>query len=89
MSSGATLIGVNNRNLRTFEVSLETTFRLLRYIPDAITRISESGIETAKQVQRLCKVGVHGILVGETLMRADNPVAVVQEWMEACRCESR
>ncbi|MDW8107820.1 MAG: indole-3-glycerol phosphate synthase TrpC [Armatimonadota bacterium] len=89
VESGATLIGVNNRNLRTFEVSLETTFRLLRYIPDAITRISESGIETAKQVQRLCKVGVHGILVGETLMRADNPVAVVQEWMEACRCESR
>ncbi|MDW8107923.1 MAG: indole-3-glycerol-phosphate synthase, partial [Armatimonadota bacterium] len=89
VESGATLIGINNRDLRTFEVSLETTFRLLRYIPNGITRISESGIETAEQVQRLCKAGVHGILVGETLMRADDPVAVVQEWMEACRCESR
>jgi indole-3-glycerol phosphate synthase len=85
VESGATLIGVNNRDLRTFEVSLETTLRLLRYFPDEITRVSESGIETADDVRRLHAAGVHALLVGETLMRADDPAAVVREWMDACR----
>ncbi|MCX7926197.1 MAG: indole-3-glycerol phosphate synthase TrpC [Fimbriimonadales bacterium] len=85
VESGATLIGVNNRDLRTFEVSLETTFRLLRYFPDEATCVSESGIETAEQVQRLHAAGVHALLVGETLMRAADPVATVREWMDACR----
>lgn len=88
LESGATLVGINNRDLRTFEVSLETTFRLLRYLPQEITRVSESGIETAAQVAQLCRAGVHAILVGETLMRAADPVALVREWMDACRCES-
>lgn len=85
VESGATLIGINNRDLRTFEVSLETTFRLLRYFPEEITRVSESGIETAEQVQRLHAAGVHALLVGETLMRAEDPVTLVREWMDACR----
>ncbi|MCS7208333.1 MAG: indole-3-glycerol phosphate synthase TrpC [Fimbriimonadales bacterium] len=85
LESGATLIGINNRDLRTFEVSLETTFRLLRYFPDEITRVSESGIETAEQVQRLHAAGVHALLVGETLMRTDDPAAMVRAWMDACR----
>lgn len=83
--SGATLIGVNNRDLRTFEVSLETTLRLLRYFPDEATRVSESGIETADDVRRLHAAGVQAILVGETLMRASDPVATVRAWMDACR----
>jgi len=85
VESGATLIGVNNRDLRTFEVSLDTTLRLLCYFPEGITRVSESGIETTDDVRRLYVAGVHALLVGETLMRADNPVAVVREWMDACR----
>ena len=85
VESGATLIGVNNRDLRTFEVSLETTLRLLRYLPEGITRVSESGIETADDVQRLHAAGVDALLVGETLMRAADPVAVVRQWMDACR----
>jgi indole-3-glycerol phosphate synthase len=85
VESGATLIGINNRDLRTFEVSLETTLRLLRYFPDGITRVSESGIETADDVQRLHAAGVDALLVGETLMRAADPVAAVQEWMDACQ----
>ncbi|MCX7993167.1 MAG: hypothetical protein N2651_05815, partial [Fimbriimonadales bacterium] len=68
-----------------FEVSLETTFRLLRYFPDEATRVSESGIETAEQAQRLHAAGVHALLGGETLMRAGDPVATVREWMDACR----
>jgi indole-3-glycerol phosphate synthase len=85
VESGATLIGVNNRDLRTFEVSLETTLRLLRYFPDGITRVSESGIETTDDVRRLYAAGVNALLVGETLMRAVDPVAVVREWMGVCR----
>ncbi len=85
VESGATLIGVNNRDLRTFEVSLETTLRLLRYFPDEITRVSESGIETTDDVQQLHAAGVNALLVGETLMRAADPVALVREWMDACR----
>ncbi len=85
LESGATLIGVNNRDLRTFEVSLETTFRLLRYFPAETTRVSESGIETAEQVRRLHAAGAHALLVGEALMRAHDPVATVRAWMDACR----
>ena len=85
VESGATLIGVNNRNLRTFEVSLETTLRLLSYFPDTATRVSESGIETADDVRRLHAAGVNALLVGETLMRAADLVALVREWMDACR----
>jgi indole-3-glycerol phosphate synthase len=85
VESEATLIGVNNRDLRTFEVSLETTLRLLRYFPDGATRVSESGIETADDVRRLHAAGVNALLVGETLMRAADPVALVREWMDACR----
>lgn len=85
IESGATLIGVNNRDLRTFDVSLETTLRLLRYFPEETTRVSESGIETADDVRRLRAAGVHALLVGETLMRAANPVATVRAWMDACQ----
>ncbi|OYT69381.1 MAG: indole-3-glycerol-phosphate synthase [Armatimonadetes bacterium JP3_11] len=85
VESGATLIGVNNRDLHTFEVSLETTFRLLRYFPENITRVSESGIETAEQVRRLWSAGVHALLVGETLMRTNDPAAIIRAWMDACR----
>ncbi|MGQ9902414.1 MAG: indole-3-glycerol phosphate synthase TrpC, partial [Fimbriimonadales bacterium] len=85
VESGATLIGVNNRDLRTFEVSLETTLRLVRYFPAETTRVSESGIETADDVRRLHAAGVHALLVGETLMRAADPVATVRAWMDACR----
>lgn len=85
VESGATLIGVNNRDLRTFDVSLETTLRLLRYFPNEATCVSESGIETADDVRRLHAAGVHALLVGETLMRAADPVATVRAWMDACR----
>lgn len=85
VESGATLIGVNNRDLRNFEVRLETTFRLLRYFPEGITRVSESGIDTAEQVRLLWSAGVHALLVGETLMRADDPAATIRTWMDACR----
>ena len=70
---GANLIGVNNRDLRTFEVSLETSLRLAREAPADSVLISESGLKTADDLQRLHDAGYRGFLIGETLMRAEDP----------------
>ncbi|HEU5133338.1 MAG TPA: indole-3-glycerol phosphate synthase TrpC [Pyrinomonadaceae bacterium] len=70
---GAKLIGVNNRDLRTFEVSLETSLRLAREAPDDALLISESGLKSSDDLQRLHDGGYRGFLIGETLMRAEDP----------------
>jgi indole-3-glycerol phosphate synthase len=78
LSSGATLIGINNRNLQTLEVTLETSRRLSSYIvPDKIF-ISESGIKTPEDIGSLGACGYRAFLVGETLMRADDPAATLR-----------
>ncbi len=72
LAAGATLIGVNNRNLRTFEVDLNHTIRLRADIPSGCLVVGESGIKTSADVQRLSDAGVDAILVGESLMRAQD-----------------
>jgi indole-3-glycerol phosphate synthase len=73
------LVGINNRNLRSFETDLEQTLRLApRVVPPAIL-VSESGIRTGEDVSRLQAAGVRAILVGETLMRADDLGATIAE----------
>lgn len=67
------LIGINNRNLRTFETSLDTTLQLLNRIPPAHIVITESGVRTPADVARMRRHGVSAFLVGETLMRAADP----------------
>ena len=67
------LIGVNNRNLRTFEVTLDTTLSLVGQIPQDRLLVTESGILTREDVMRLEAAGVHAFLVGEAFMRAPNP----------------
>lgn len=74
-----TLIGINNRNLFTFEVSLETTERLRPMIPAEIAVVAESGIFTASDVERLAKANVDAILVGEALVTSDDIPAKVRE----------
>ena len=69
LAAGATLIGVNNRNLKTMEVSLQTSIDLARQFPSDVLRISESGIRTRADLSRLMDVGYQGFLVGEGLMR--------------------
>ena len=67
------LVGINNRNLRTFEVSLDTTLGLLAEVPKDKLLVTESGILTAADVRRMREAGVHAFLVGEAFMRADEP----------------
>jgi indole-3-glycerol phosphate synthase len=73
------LIGINNRNLATFDVSLETTERLRPMIPPEIAVVAESGIFTADDVDRLAKANVDAILVGEALVTADDIPSKVRE----------
>ena len=73
LDSGAELIGVNNRNLDTFGVTLETSLRLSDRMPEGVLRVSESGIQTRADIDRLCQAGFHAFLVGESLMKSANP----------------
>ena len=70
LDSGATLVGINNRDLHRFVTDLDQTFRLRDRIPPHVTLVSESGIRGRKDVERLEAAGVSAVLVGETLMRA-------------------
>ena len=74
-----TLIGINNRNLHTFEVMLDTTLDLLGSIPGGTLVISESGISSKEEVLRLSDAGVAGFLVGESFMRKDDPGEKLRE----------
>ena len=73
VASGATLIGVNNRDLRTFEVSLATSVSLAPLAPPDALLVSESGLHSSQDLIRLRDAGYHGFLIGETLMRASDP----------------
>jgi indole-3-glycerol phosphate synthase len=76
---GLSLFGINNRNLKTLEVNLETTDRLIGRVPRGMKVISESGIRDRRDVERLERAGVRGILVGEVLMRASDPASKIKE----------
>lgn len=78
---GAKLIGINNRNLKTFETRLETTLELLPEVPEGVPVISESGIRSHEDVVRLQEAGVKGILVGEHLLRKPHLQQAVHELM--------
>jgi len=70
--AGATLLGINNRNLHTFETNLAVTEELLPLVPSGVLVISESGVKSQDDVRRLVARGARGVLVGESLMRSDD-----------------
>ena len=78
LSAGADIVGVNNRNLTDFSVSLETSERLAARIPDGVIKVAESGIFSAGDIARLRKSGYNCFLIGEALVTADNPTELLK-----------
>ncbi|MCL2287767.1 MAG: alpha-hydroxy-acid oxidizing protein, partial [Candidatus Bathyarchaeota archaeon] len=72
LKAGARIIGVNNRNLKTFDVDITLSERLRQRVPKDILFISESGIRTADDVARLRDIGADAVLIGETIMRSND-----------------
>ncbi len=79
---GARIIGVNNRDLHSLEVSLDTSRQLIRERPDGVLLISESGISTREEIDELKALGFEGFLIGETLMRTGNPSETLADWIK-------
>jgi indole-3-glycerol phosphate synthase len=79
LSSGSALIGINNRDLGTFETRIETTLALLPQIPPGPVIVSESGFFTGADVRRVVEAGAHAVLVGEGLVRAKDVAATIRE----------
>jgi indole-3-glycerol phosphate synthase len=82
---GADLIGVNNRNLKTFEVSIEISKRLAPMIPSHVVKVSESGISAPETIVELRKYGYEGFLMGENFMKHSQPEVSAMEFMEQLR----
>lgn len=79
VDAGAACIGINNRNLKTFETTIETTLKLRELAPDNCTLISESGIRTADDIKTLYDAGISAVLVGESLLRQPDLEQAVKE----------
>lgn len=82
LDAGATLIGINNRNLQTLQTNLSVTKKLVPLIPEEIMTISESGIKTVEDVKKVASWGVQGILVGTAFMTSSNLQSVVRQMAE-------
>lgn len=79
LSVGAHVIGINHRDLQTFQIDLTLSERLIPKIPKSKLIVVESGIASAQDVQRLARLGVHGLLIGESLMTTPDPAAKIRE----------
>jgi indole-3-glycerol phosphate synthase len=79
VAAGATLIGVNNRDLHSFSVSLDVSVQLSSDAPASVTLVAESGLRTGSDLSRLRALGYRGFLIGETLMRAEEPKRALRE----------
>jgi indole-3-glycerol phosphate synthase len=79
LGSGAEIVGVNNRNLHTFKVTLETSLRLVEKIPAGLVKVTESGIHSSADVKRLSAAGFNAFLVGVHLMKSPDPAAALRE----------
>jgi indole-3-glycerol phosphate synthase len=82
LEADAQIIGVNNRNLNTFEVSLEVSERLRELVPKDKVFVAESGIHTQEDMRRLKKLGVSAVLIGESIVKATDRIAKLKELKE-------
>lgn len=79
LKSGARIIGVNNRDLKTFQVDMQNSIRLRKLVPENVVFVSESGIKTSDDIQKLYDNQVDAVLIGETLMRSQDKKAALEE----------
>ena len=79
IKSGARIIGVNNRDLKTFEVDMQNSIRLRKLAPDNVIFVSESGIQTSEDIKKLHENQIEAVLIGETLMRSPDKKAALEE----------
>jgi len=79
IEAGAQIIGINNRDLHSFKVDLETTQRLIRFIPDSKIRVSESGIKKYEDVMFMKSLGINAVLIGEAFMEANDITSKIRE----------
>lgn len=79
LNCGARIIGVNNRNLKDFSVDTDNSRRMRELVPDSVVFVSESGVRTAKDIKKLREIGADAVLIGETLMRAEDKRAKLRE----------
>ncbi|HKJ40863.1 MAG TPA: indole-3-glycerol phosphate synthase TrpC [Sunxiuqinia sp.] len=82
LNSLVDLVGVNNRNLKTFEVDIETSVRLGNLLPEDMVRISESGLSSVENIHYLRKAGFNGFLMGENFMKTDDPAKACDEFIK-------
>ena len=85
LDAGCQLIGINNRDLRTFEVSLQTALRLTEKIPAGCFRVAESGIHSGADLARLRNAGYEAFLIGESLMKAERPGVALKDLLEEAK----
>jgi len=83
LNAGAKIIGVNNRNLKNFTVDLNNSLKLRNLVPKQIPFIAESGIKSVEDIKLLKKVNVNEVLIGETFMRANDKLKIINEFKEA------
>ena len=76
---GAEIIGINNRDLKSLEVNLDTTEELVDFVPDGVVKVSESGIKKPDDVERMRRLGIDAMLIGGALMSSGNPAAAIKE----------
>ncbi len=89
LKMGGTLIGVNNRDLRTFTTDLTTTQRIARQLPDGVTLVAESGIQSPADMQQMAEWGAHAVLVGEALVTAQDMAATTRLFASQSRGAER
>ena len=82
LSTGARIVGVNNRDLRDFTIHMETTERLAALVPEGVLLVSESGMTDEKAVKRMRQAGADAVLIGEMLMKAENRPALLKKMIQ-------
>jgi len=82
LDTGCRIIGINNRNLKTFDVDLSTTVELIKYIPEDVLVISESGISNPDDIKMLRNLGVNTFLIGESFMKSSDPGIKLREYLD-------